>query len=128
MSLRLATRRLAAFFALVAMLAASLVPALSHAFVPGQATKWVEVCSSTGPLMVEVPADGPGFPKAPKASDFDHCPFCSAQPAPVAILPPVVAVQVLAPAPAPVPPLLLHAPRPLFAWSAAQPRAPPLAP
>jgi hypothetical protein len=122
------TRRFAAWTALLAVLAAALMPALSHAFAPGKdATKWIEVCSTTGPMSIEVPADGPGFPKAPKASDFDHCPACSAQAAPAAILPATLAALLL-PAPSePVPPLFLHAPRPLFAWTSAQPRAPPLA-
>jgi hypothetical protein len=119
-------RRLAAWTALFAALAAALLPAISHAFaLDGSATKWVEVCSVSGPVAIEVPANGPGFPKAPKASDFEHCPFCSAQAAPVAILPPTVAVLALPAASAPVPPLFLLAPRPLFAYLAARPRAPP---
>jgi hypothetical protein len=80
-----------------------------------------------GPMTIEVPADGPGFPKAPKASDFEHCPFCSAQAAPAAILPPTLSVLLLPALSEPVSPLFLHAPRPLFAWTSAQPRAPPFA-
>ena len=126
---RIATRRsFAAWTALLAVLAAALLPALSHAFAPGRdATKWVEVCSAMGPMAIEVPANGPGFPKAPKASDFEHCPFCSVQAAPAAILPPTVSVLALPAVSEPVPPLFLHAPHPLFAFLTAQPRAPPLA-
>jgi hypothetical protein len=121
-------RSFAAWAALLAVLGAALAPALSHAFAPGKdVTKWVEVCSATGPMTIEVPAGGPGFPKAPKASDFEHCPFCSAQAAPAAILPPTLSVLLLPAASELVSPLFLHAPRPLFAWISAQPRAPPFA-
>jgi len=129
MGLTAFSRRLAAWTALFAVLAAALMPALSHAFAPDKvATKWIEVCSTMGPMSIEVPADGPGFPKAPKASDFEHCPFCSAQAAPAAILPPTLSALLLPALSEPPPPLFLHAPRPLFAWTAAQPRAPPVSP
>ena len=123
-----AIRRFATWTALLAVLVSALLPALSHAFAPGrEATKWVEVCSAMGPVTIEVPANGPGFPKAPKASDFDHCPFCSAQAAPVAILPAVFSPQLKPLSAERVPPLFLHAPRPRFAWATTQPRAPPSA-
>ena len=120
-------RRFASLLALVAVAAAAVVPAMAHALGQSHGTKWIEVCSSTGPIQVEVPADGPGLPKAPKASDFDHCPFCSPHagamappPAPVALPLPAVPAEI-------VPALFLAAPRPLHAWTTAQPRAPPLA-
>jgi hypothetical protein len=127
MRLSSSLRRLASFAALVAVAAATFVPAASHALGQSKGTKWIEVCSSAGSIQVEVPADGPGIPRAPKASDFDHCPFCTPHagamappPVPIALPLPDVRAGI-------VPALLLAAPRPLHAWASAQPRAPPLA-
>jgi len=122
------TRRFATWAALLAVLAATLLPAMAHAFgLAGQATKWVEVCSASGLVTIAVPANGPGFPRAPKAADLEHCPFCSTPAATVAILPPTVTLLVPPALSGPVPLLFLHAPRPPFALLAAQPRAPPFA-
>lgn len=128
MALTASARRFATWTALLAVLAAALMPALSHAFAPGKdATKWIEVCSTAGPMTIEVPANGPGFPKAPKASDFEHCPCCSLQAAAPAILPTEIS---LPPAPAETTaasPPASPAPQPSLSWLAAAPRAPPRA-
>lgn len=123
-----ATRRLAAFTALLAVLAAALLPAISHAFWPGRdATKWVEVCSASGPITIEVPAGSPGFPKAPKPSDFEHCPCCFPHATSPAILPAAVSFLAEPAASMPVPAPRPYEPRQRLAWPAAPPRAPPLA-
>ena len=120
-------RRFASLLALVAVAAAAIAPAAAHALGLSHGTKWIEVCSTTGPIQIEVPADGPGLPKAPKASDLQHCPFCSPHANEMAPPPALVALP-LAPVRAEaVPALFLAAPRPLHAWTSAQPRAPPLA-
>jgi len=127
MGLTAAFRRLVASAALLAVAAASLLPAVAHAFGTSTGTKWTEVCTSAGPMKVEVPADGPGIPLAPKASDFEHCPACALH-APTMAPPPSPVVLPASPTGEPgLPPLFLASPRPLFAWAAAQPRAPPLA-
>ena len=120
-------RRFASLLALVAVAAAAVVPAMAHALGQSHGTKWIEVCSAAGPVQVEVPADGPGLPKAPKASDLDHCPYCAPQASGMAPPPAIAPLDVPVLRADIVPALFLAAPRPLFAWTTAQPRAPPLA-
>ncbi|MBK8324016.1 MAG: hypothetical protein IPL06_15075 [Betaproteobacteria bacterium] len=72
----------------LALLAASLLPAFATVLGPGTtATKQVEICSVAGPVVIEVPAHGPGIPIAPKASDFDKDPCCPTGGTPSVILP-----------------------------------------
>ena len=69
----------------------------------------------------------PAGRRFPKASDLEHCPFCSPHANEMAP-PPAPSALPLAPVRAEaVPALFLAAPRPLHAWTSAQPRAPPLA-
>jgi Protein of unknown function (DUF2946) len=92
---------------------------------------WLEVCSAnTGALLVaaadQVGADPAGTGHQPNGSG--HCPFCLIQdhapPLPAKPDAPALAIPASA---AMIPPLLLHAPRPLHAWSPLAARAPPLA-
>lgn len=134
--------RLYAWIALFAMLAGALAPTISRAAAAGDQSGvryWLEVCSASGSNLIELavadagrygghglvtaaPADGEG---APAHLALDHCPYCGAQ-AGTAALPPhdppplIVAQRVMR-----APTLFLLAPRPLFAWSSARPRAPP---
>ncbi len=124
-----ASRRLAAGLALFAMLLAALAPTLTHALAAAndQHVRWTAVCTADGARLVPVPTDADGVPVAPKSHQADHCPYCAPH-APDAAPPPApasVAAAVFASDPVPV--LFLLAPRPLFAWAAAQPRAPPRA-
>lgn len=135
--------RLYTWIALFAMLAGALAPTISRAAAAGDENGvryWLEVCSASGSNLIELGVadagryDGHGLVTVPPAdgSDapahltLDHCPYCGAQ-AGAAALPPhhppplVVASRVLR-----VPALFLLAPRPLFAWSPARPRAPPV--
>lgn len=109
------------------MAAAALVPAMAHTLGQSHGTKWIEVCSSTGPVQVEVPADGPGLPKAPKASDLQHCPFCAPQAHEMAPPPAIAPLDIPVERADIVPALFLAAPRPLYAWTAPPTRAPPFA-
>lgn len=126
MRLAAVVRRRIAWIALLAILVAALAPAMNHAFAADlDPTDWV--CAQ-GPAKTAYPGDG-GAPLAPKASHIDHCPYCSPHGASVALpaasstdLLPVVAAAF------PVPSLFFHAPRPLYAWTSTQPRAPPPAP
>jgi len=121
------SRRLVALTALLAVLAASMLPAVAHAFRLGDAsTEWATVCSASGTAAIEVPADGPGLPEAPKASNLEHCPFCSIQAALPAILPAEMGIAATPDASGPVLPLYLVVPRLPLAWLSAPPRAPPL--
>lgn len=109
------------WFALVAMLALALMPALSHAMAQARgASVFDEICSSSGARSPQPgdPAQGMAF------GHLEHCPFCHLQAQP--LTPP--------PAAQPIPalalvheqsPLFLAAARTLFAWRSAQPRGPP---
>ncbi|MDT7837066.1 DUF2946 family protein [Aquabacterium sp. OR-4] len=101
---------------LVLAFAAPTVSRLLHA-LQAQASPWGVVCTVEG-------AAGGSEPGAPS---LEHCPVCLLQQA--ASAPPPAAPMRWLPADLGevLPPLFLQAPRPLFAWSAAQARAPPQA-
>ena len=116
------------WLALAAMLALALLPSVSHAlrFAQGDPLSLAEICTPQGvrAVLVDGGAGDDSMPATAAASA--DCPYCSLcghlaalPPAPVSVLPPMVAE-------AAVPPLFLHAPRTLFAWASAQPRAPPV--
>ncbi len=111
-----------------AILLGALAPTLSHALSqPGNGKRTVQVCTVAGMKMVAVD-DAAGHGKSGDASLFpaERCPFCATHanlPAlPSSPLPPFA----LSGGSAPFPSLFFYAPRPLFVWAAAQPRAPPL--
>lgn len=106
---------------LVTLVMASLVPSLSRAaaFVQGDTAPWSVVCAA--------PATGADPAAAPAEARhlLEHCPLCVLQADGLGLPPdlqpraePIVLGHV-------VPKLFLRAPRPLHAWSSAQPRAPP---
>ncbi|NDY91928.1 DUF2946 domain-containing protein [Ideonella livida] len=105
----------------------AVAPTLSHALahqLAGQG-RLVEVCTPQGMKVVLLDEAGQAVPgTAATLNHLEHCPLCglSAQAAPPAA--PVAVPALLAPARW-VPPLFLQAPRPLFTWAPAQPRAPP---
>ncbi|HEX5688121.1 MAG TPA: DUF2946 family protein [Ideonella sp.] len=111
------------WIAFVAIFALALVPTVSRWLAAAQGgSAWAEICTPQGPKPRAVGTDEQPTPSA--ALHLDHCAFCG------------LAGQGLAPAPmgaAPLralplaepPPPFLNAPCPLFAWAAAQARAPP---
>lgn len=107
------------WIALVAMLGLALAPTLSRAFAATAGfDPWAELCSTVGSKTAGgEPRDAVAMP--------DHCPLCShLAEAPMLPTPDVAAL------PSPdgadyLPALFAHSPRPLFAWAAAQARAPP---
>lgn len=109
------------------MVALAMMPTLSRVWASTQGQgAWVEICTAQGMRWVsadEAGTSGPGTPAAPAAGD--HCPYCSLAHTPVV---PAAAVASVMTPPAgadALPALFLHAPRTLFAWASAQPRAPP---
>jgi len=114
------TRGLAAWLAIVAMLLATLAPAVSHALASGS-DGTIEICSVDGPRTIS----SPDAPAPLPHNALEHCPYCFTQANSVALpsapLPmfgapsgPLAAVAAIAPArPARTVPL------------AARPRAPP---
>jgi Protein of unknown function (DUF2946) len=116
-----------AWIAIATLLLAALVPTLSHALAFQIRPDRVEICTAQGMQWVgsaESGLDG----STPEAIHFlEHCPFCLT-PGPVLGLPaadPLVGLLAgLSDAP---PSAFLAAPRRLYAWASAQPRAPPFA-
>lgn len=128
-------RRCISWFACLAILMSALAPALSHALVSRAAGDvWVEICSVTGAKLVrldsgaaadDTQAAGPGHETAP-VHTYKHCPYCAIHSDGLGLPPPAMAEPALLSLGHAVPALFLHAPRTLFAWARAQPRAPPL--
>ena len=113
--------------ALSALLGLALVPSMSRALAASDASgPWAEFCSVTGiqPLSSGAPSDSE--PEQNGGKHFEHCPLCNAHGLTLG-LPPAQQAALL-PAPAGPPSrqtLQQRAPRTLFAWASAQPRAPP---
>lgn len=122
-------RQLRAFtwIALLAVFGLALVPTLSHAFAFAQGGKSAkaEICTSQG-MQVAAFGEAASGDEAPLsgASHLEHCPYC-VQGAGALGMPPAVSVALALPVVGVEAPAFLHAPRTLFAWAAAQARAPP---
>jgi hypothetical protein len=121
-----AFRRHLAALAWLALFALTLLPSLKRVVDAATQRGWVEVCSVRG--MRWVAPDGTLSERGPGGqgvSHGKHCPLCGSA---AAALPTAAAQMVLVAFEVrAVARLFLAAPRPLFAWSSAQPRAPPLA-
>lgn len=121
--LTLARRRRWMLWALLCAVAMSaMAPGIARALAAwsGDGAPWQVVCVS--------PATGKsGTPADELATDgMASCPYCLLR-ADLAAPPPALPAMLLPPLLAQaVPVLFLQAPRPLFAWHSAQPRAPPL--
>lgn len=130
-----------AWVAVLAILVLALAPTVSRALAARQALHdaagappaWAQICLHGAVVMATQVADplgagpggpGPEAPPAQAAASLDHCGLCALG-ADLAAPPMPVTLAGAGPLAATVPPLFLRAPRPLFAWSAAQPRAPP---
>jgi len=118
------------WIAAFAVLLAALAPSISHAIAAAKGTPgaWTEICTGTGLKRVQL--DGKdASPHAPGKGDksfhFDDCPFCLGHAVSLGLPPAVPPTLQSAAGPHFLPPLFYLAPRPLFAWIAAQPRAPP---
>jgi Protein of unknown function (DUF2946) len=109
----------------LAVFALAMLPSLTRVVNATVHNGWVEICSAQG--MRWVAPDGTLSERGPggqRAEHGQHCPLCGG--AGVAALPATAATVLPAAFDADVvAPLFLHAPRPLLAWSFAQPRAPP---
>jgi len=125
--------RACTWVALLAIFGLALAPTVSHALASsgqGGFNPWAEVCSSNG-ATVSVAAAHAGGKPAPAApaglQHLEHCPLCGVGGhAPLLPLAPPPGFVAAAGAHF-LPALFAHAPRPLFAWAAAQPRGPPSA-
>ncbi len=118
--------RPATWFAIFAMLGLALAPTVSHALAAsGPGNPWAEVCSVAGGKGVVADAAGANGSQTDAGSHLGHCPLCG-QLGSAPALPVAGSAGALVIAGADVlPALFARSPSPLFAWAAAQPRAPP---
>jgi Protein of unknown function (DUF2946) len=115
-----------ALVAIFAVMGMAMAPAVSQAVMAASGVHWVEICSATGSRWVQVDGSAEQTPGAPASVvDMGKCPACchlghsaGLPPAPLPVMDFIGGSQA-------VPALFLHAPRPPFAWAAAQPRGPP---
>lgn len=116
------------WIACFAILLSALAPAISHAVQRNAPEGWTEICSVTGAKLVRVDGSSSSEPGSDdsQAHVFEHCPYCSVHTEVLGLPPAAAAGVALVSLGSPVPELFLLAPRTLFAWAHAQPRAPPL--
>jgi hypothetical protein len=114
--------------ALLAAFGLALIPTLSHAlnFAVGAKSAWTEICTPQGMQVVSV-GEAVRGDEAPAAgqSPLEHCPYCAQGASSLGMPSAPTASMVLCRAGTEAPALWLRAPRTLFVWAAAQPRAPP---
>jgi hypothetical protein len=122
-------RRFIAWFACLAILLNALAPAVSHAMAPKKVgSLLLEVCSATGnksAIAIQLDFEETGSSQDSQTAPMQHCPYCLAHAGNLAVLhdtQPLLLIPTLSHA---LPELFYHAPSPLFAWAASQPRAPP---
>lgn len=129
----LARRRVVSWIACFAIALNALAPSVSQAIAAytGQ-TGWTQICSLAGLRWVQIAEDDlansqeDGAP-GQQQLQTQQCPFCGLHAGSVALLPPTFAsIEVVTGFDA-HPTLFYAAPRPLFQWASAHPRAPPLA-
>lgn len=122
-----AMQRLTLCIAMCAILMTALAPSISHAIAAASnvPNAWSEICSVDGSKLVKLSGDQQ--PPAPvnHTTHFEHCPFCMmyavnfGMSLSAGLKLPVLEVTHITPT------LFYQASRPLFAWTTAQPRAPP---
>lgn len=115
-----------AWIAGLAILFNALAPVVSQSLsLAPPAARQVEICTAMGIEMVPMGA----APDAPASDRFlkglMHCAYCAPHAGSFALLPPAAFALAALGGHDLYPPLFHRAPRPLFAWSFAQPRGPP---
>lgn len=119
-------QKLISWIACAAVLMGSLGPMLTHALERSPGNGWVEVCTALGAKWVEAIDDNQQTPiKAPADHAQQHCPYCASHVTALGMPPATASALVLPRLAVGLPDLFLLGPRTLFAWSTAQPRAPP---
>jgi len=115
-----------AWIAGLAILFNALAPVVSHALsLASPAAPQVEICTAMGIEMVPMG----GASESPSSDRFlkglMHCAYCAPHAGSFALPPPAAFALAVLGGHDFYPPLFHRAPRPLFAWSFAQPRGPP---
>ncbi|HEX8606024.1 MAG TPA: DUF2946 domain-containing protein [Pseudoduganella sp.] len=118
-------KSLVTWLAVAAMLAAALLPAVSHALASERIENIMlaEICAPSGMSYGAVMGDD-GKAPGKQAGHMDDCPYCRLA-SDVPALPGAGLTIEPALAAAPLPPLFYLSPAPLFTWVAAKPRGPP---
>jgi len=119
-------RALTSWIACIAILLSALAPTLSHAFRGDVPAGWIEICSATGAKVIKLGEPGKSTDQGSGGQSMKHCPYCSTHTTVLGLPPAAPAGLTLNTLAFHVPELFLAAPRTLFAWASAQPRAPPL--
>lgn len=114
-----------AWIASLAVLFNALAPVVSHSLsLSAPFARQVEVCTAMGVEMLPMSAE-PDSSSDKFLKGLMHCAWCAPHAGSFALLPPAAFVAAVLGGHDLYPPLFHRAPRPLFAWSLAQPRGPP---
>lgn len=112
---------------MLAILFSALAPAISHALAAGGASAvTLEICTVNGYKVVKVTDSDSSKAPATSKHGMEHCAFCAAHGGTFALAASSSLVFAIDSGRDIYPPLFYAAPRSLHAWSAANPRAPPL--
>ena len=118
-----ARRRYTTWIAVMAILWMAFAPVLSQAFAASSAQDWADICRT----QAAGSGSQPTSPDTGAAHALEHCPYCFTHHVSLG-LPPANGATVQALVLSDVMPrAFLAAPRRLYAWVSAQPRAPPSA-
>ncbi|MEO8406992.1 MAG: DUF2946 domain-containing protein [Oxalobacteraceae bacterium] len=124
--------RLTIWIACFAILLNALAPSISYAMSArnGQSSSWIEICTVGGTKFI-APASDSASDTAPSSDSIDHqsghCPFCLSHAGTFALPPPSATPLAISVGHDLFPFLFYRSPQPLFSWTAANPRAPPVA-
>jgi Protein of unknown function (DUF2946) len=115
------------WLACLAMLLVALAPLIAKAARADGAPAWAEICSAVGSRWVDTAGTaGEQNQKGPASGHaLGHCPYCTVHGPDLAPAPSAPTVLPAERSQFAVPRLFLLAPSTPFAWTAAQPRAPP---
>ena len=115
------------WLAFIAILAAALMPSVSRALAQDRAGNpmMAEICAPSGMSYAGMRAPDMQSPDTKAIGHMDDCAYCRFH-ADTPALPAMAITVEPGKVASPHPPLFYHAPTPLFAWTAAKPRGPPL--
>ena len=119
--------RLAIWIAILAVLAGSVMPSVSHLLASWKGPVWAQMCSTSGTRFVALGDLAPKSPLGDMATDHTkHCPFCLNHGGSLGLPPAAPLTLPLLAGTSLLPLQFYQSHRPLFAWATAQPRGPPV--
>lgn len=115
------------WIAILAVLFGALAPTISHALnASAGAADMIEICTANGYKLVKAAGADEGKAPASLKQGMEHCAFCTTHGSSHALTGVPLVTTALTAGRDIYPPLFYTAPQSLHAWSAANPRAPPL--